>query len=37
MKKIYVLSAFNFNDGASIKAFTPGFMTLKMTLLITGL
>ena len=25
MKKIYVLSAFNFNDGASIKAFTPGF------------
>lgn len=24
MKKIYVLSAFNFNDGASIKAFTPG-------------
>ncbi|MFT2253402.1 STY1053 family phage-associated protein [Escherichia coli] len=25
MKKIYVLSAFNFNDGSSIKAFTPGF------------
>lgn len=25
MKKIYVLSAFNFNDGASIKTFTPGF------------
>ena len=25
MKKIYVLSAFNLNDGASIKAFTPGF------------
>ncbi|MFI7782653.1 hypothetical protein EN46_02000 [Citrobacter amalonaticus] len=24
-KKIYVLSAFNFNDGTKIKAFTPGF------------
>lgn len=25
MKKIYVLTAFNFNDGTSIKTFTPGF------------
>ncbi|EID9932639.1 hypothetical protein LCS18_002607 [Salmonella enterica] len=24
-KKIYVLTAFNFNDGDSITAFTPGF------------
>ncbi|HBD3031010.1 TPA: hypothetical protein KIU63_000017 [Citrobacter koseri] len=25
MKKIYVLTAFNFNDGANITSFTPGF------------
>ncbi|EBL6562910.1 hypothetical protein NRW17_000010 [Salmonella enterica] len=25
MKKIYVLTAFNFNDGASTRTFTPGF------------
>ncbi|KFC08269.1 hypothetical protein GTGU_01465 [Trabulsiella guamensis ATCC 49490] len=25
MKKIYVLTEFNFNDGTSIRTFTPGF------------